>query len=292
MQSQINKLIKALLGACALVSLITTILVVLLLLLESFQFFKKVSLTEFLFGTHWAPLLEPKSFGVLPLVSGTLMIVVGAMLLALPIGLFIAIFLSEYATETQRKIIKPILEVLAGIPTVVYGFFALTFISPLLKTIFEDIEVFNALSGAIVVGIMIVPMISSVCDDALQSLPMSLREAAYSLGARPSELILKVLIPAASVQIWAAVVLAVSRAIGETMAVTLASGATPKLLASPLESIQTMTAYIVQVSMGDTPHGGIEYLTCFAVAALLFVITLIMNFFGHKMLSRFQRMHG
>ncbi len=274
---------------CVLVTVLTTGTVVLILGRESLNFFSQVSLFEFLFGTRWEPLLEPKSFGVLPLVSGTLLIVVGSMLLAAPAGLLIAAYLNEFASSRFRAIIKPTLEILAGIPTVVYGYFALTFVTPIIKTVLPDIQIFNALSAAIVVGIMILPMISSLCDDAFRAVPGDLRDGAYALGATPYEVTTQIVLPAAKSRVGASIVLAVSRAIGETMAVTLAAGATPTLTLNPLESIQTMTAYIVQVSLGDTPAGGIEYLTIYAVATLLFVMTLSMNMFGNYLISSDKR---
>ncbi|NNE07922.1 MAG: phosphate ABC transporter permease subunit PstC [Gemmatimonadetes bacterium] len=276
---------------CALVSVITTIGIIVVLARETISFFGVVPVHEFLFGLEWRPLLKPKSFGVLPLVCGTAMIVVGASLIALPLGLGSAIYLSEYASERVRNIIKPVLEILAGIPTVVYGYFALTFITPLIRSVLPETQVFNAASGAIVGGIMVHPMVASLCDDALQAVPNSLRTGAYALGATPLEVNVRVIVPAALSGILASFVLAMSRAIGETMAVTLASGATPKLTANPLESIQTMTAYIVQVSLGDTPAGTIEYQTIFAVGSLLFVITLAMNLLAHRILKRFQEVY-
>lgn len=276
----IDRGIHALLMASAGLTILTTLSVIFILGKESFSFFSQVPVFDFLFGTRWEPLLEPKSFGVLPLLSGTAMIVVGAMVVALPIGLLISIYLSEYASGKFRAIVKPTLEVLAGIPTVVYGYFALTFITPIIRYFYPDTGIFNAASGAIVVGIMILPMISSLCDDALQSIPRSMKEAGVAMGATSFEVITQILLPASASRMGAAVILAISRAIGETMAVTLAAGATPKLGVNPFESIQTITAYIVQVSMGDTPAGGIEYLTCFAVAGLLFVLTFAMNLIG------------
>ncbi len=274
---------------CVGVTILTTGTVVLILGKESLDFFSQVSIVDFLFGTRWEPLLEPKSFGVLPLVCGTLLIVTGSMLLAVPAGLLIAAYLNEFASSRLRAIIKPMLEILAGIPTVVYGYFALTFITPMIKIIFPDMQVFNALSAAIVVGIMILPMISSLCDDAFVSVSGDLRDGAYALGATPYEVITQIVLPAAKSRVGASLVLAISRAIGETMAVTLAAGATPKMTLNPLESIQTMTAYIVQVSLGDTPAGGIEYQTSFAVAALLFVMTLGMNMLGNHFIFSDKR---
>ncbi len=277
---------------CVSVTILTTCTVVVILAVESWDFFAQVSIIDFLFGTRWEPLLEPKSFGVLPLVCGTLLIVTGSILIAVPAGLLIAAYLNEFASSRLRAIIKPTLEILAGIPTVVYGYFALTFITPILKMIWPEMQVFNALSAAIVVGIMILPMISSLCDDAFHAVPGELRDGAYALGATPYEVTTQIVLPAAKSHVGAAIVLAVSRAIGETMAVTLAAGATPKMTLNPLESIQTMTAYIVQVSLGDTPAGGIEYQTIFAVAALLFVMTLSMNMLGNYFLFSERRKQG
>lgn len=276
----IDKSLEGILLLCVSITVLTTLCVVFILGKESLSFFSSVPIFDFLFGTRWEPLLEPKSFGVLPLVCGTLLIVVGAMTIALPLGLIIATYLNEFASNRFRSVVKPALEILAGIPTVVYGYFALTFITPLLKTVFPDMQIFNAASGAIVVGIMILPMISSLCDDAFRAIPTTLRDGAYALGATPYEVMIQIILPAAKSGVAASFILAVSRAIGETMAVTLAAGATPKMTLNPLESIQTMTAYIVQVSLGDTPAGGIEYQTCFAVAGLLFVMTFSMNLIG------------
>ena len=279
------------LALSAYISIFTTLAIIAVLGKESFIFFQEVSIREFLFGTHWEPLLEPKSFGVLPLLAGTLLIVVGSGLIAIPTGLMTAVYLSEYASERTRSIIKPIMEVLAGIPTVVYGYFALTFITPMIRLILPDTQIFNALSASIVVGIMILPMVASLCDDAIRSVPVSLRQGGYALGATPFEVTRNVTVPAAFSGIIASFVLAVSRAFGETMAVTLAAGATPNLTLNPLESIQTMTAYIVQVSLGDTPAGGIEYQTIFAVGALLFVVTLGMNVAANWIMNRYREIY-
>lgn len=279
------------LALSAYISIFTTLAIIAVLGKESFIFFQEVYIWEFLFGTHWEPLLEPKSFGVLPLLAGTLLIVVGSGLIAIPTGLMTAVYLSEYASERTRSIIKPIMEVLAGIPTVVYGYFALTFITPMIRLILPDTQIFNALSASIVVGIMILPMVASLCDDAIRSVPVSLRQGGYALGATPFEVTKNVTVPAAFSGIIASFVLAVSRAFGETMAVTLAAGATPNLTLNPLESIQTMTAYIVQVSLGDTPAGGIEYQTIFAVGALLFVVTLGMNVAANWIMNRYREVY-
>jgi len=276
---------------CAAISTITTVAVIGILAVETWGFLQQVSVVEFLFGTRWSPLLHPKSYGLLPLVAGTMLIVVGASLVALPIGLASAVFLSEYASERARNILKPVLEVLAGIPTVVYGFFALTFVTPILRTILPDTHVFNAASAAIVVGIMVLPMVASLCDDAFRAVPDNLREGAYSLGATSFEVTTRVVVPAGLSGVFAAFVLAISRAIGETMAVTLAAGATPNLTLNPLESIQTMTAYIVQVSLGDTPAGTLTYQTLFAVATVLFLITLFLNIAASMIMKRFQEVY-
>ena len=284
-------LLEKLFFFCALLSVLTTVSVIGILAFETYNFFQKVPMRDFLTGTRWTPLLEPKHYGIIPLISGTVLIVLGAALVALPVGVASAVYLSEYASERTRNIIKPVLEILAGIPTVVYGFFALTFVTPLLSTIFPSISVFNAASGSIVVGIMVLPMVASLCDDALRSVPDALRQGAYSLGATSFEVSTRIVIPAGLSGIFASFVLAISRAIGETMAVTLAAGATPNLTMNPLESIQTMTAYIVQVSLGDTPSGTITYETLFAVAAVLFASTFVLNLGGTWIMRRYQEVY-
>ncbi|MZH04338.1 MAG: phosphate ABC transporter permease subunit PstC [Nitrospinae bacterium] len=286
-----EEIIKGILFLCASLSVLTTFAIVFILVKEAGIFFQEVSVFDFLFGTKWTPLLEPRSFGVLPLVCGTLLIVVGTAMFALPVGMATAIYLSEYAPSRLRSILKPFLEVLAGIPTVVYGYFALTFITPMLRSVLPDVQIFNAASAAIVVGIMVLPMVASLCDDTLRAVPDSLRQGAYAVGATPFEVNMGVVVPSALSGIMASFVLALSRAIGETMAVTLAAGATPRMTADPFVAIQTMTAYIVQVSLGDTPAGEIGYQTIFAVSALLFVITLFMNIFSSKMLKRFREVY-
>jgi len=233
----------------------------------------------------------PQRFGVLPLITGTLMVTVLSALVALPIGVGSAIYLSEYAPKRVRKVVKPALEVLAGIPTVVYGYFALTFVTPIIRSIFPETSVFNALSASIVLGIMLIPMVSSLSEDAMMAVPDSLRAGAYALGSTKFEVATRVVVPAALSGIVASFILALSRAIGETMIVTLAAGATPNLTLNPLESIQTMTAYIVQVSMGDTPHGSIEYRTLFAVGMTLFLITFAMNLLGQWVLRRYREVY-
>ncbi len=276
---------------CAAVSVITTVAIIILLFKESFVFFENVSPAEFFFGTRWVPILQPSSYGVLPLLWGTLQVTIGAAIVAIPLGLACAIYLSEYASPKMRSYVKPVLELLAGIPTVVYGYFALTFVTPLLRSIFPEVQVFNALSAAIVVGIMILPMIATLSDNALRSVPDSLRQGAYALGATSYEVTTKVVVPAGLSGVMASFLLAISRAIGETMAVAIAAGQTPNLTLSMFESIQTMTAYIVQVSLGDTPTGEIAYQTLFAVGALLFTITLVINIISQLVLNRFREVY-
>lgn len=286
-----ESLIQGGLGFCALISIVTTATIIFILTRESVGFFQVIPVKDFLFGTSWVPMFKPSSFGVLPLLWGTLVITIGAALICIPIGLASAIYLSEYASAKQRSIIKPVLELLAGIPTVVYGYFALTFVTPALQYLFPDIQVFNALSGSIVVGIMVLPMVATLSDNALRAVPDSLRQGAYALGATSYEVTTQVVVPAGLSGIIASFLLAISRAIGETMAVTLAAGATPNLSLTFLESIQTMTAYIVQVSMGDTPAGGVAYQTMFAVAGLLFVITLLLNIAATFILKRYREVY-
>ncbi len=283
--------IKAVLFACASISVLTTLGIIATLLWESIGFFREVSIVEFFTGTQWTPLFVPQRFGVLPLITGTLMVTVLSALVALPIGVGSAIYLSEYAPKRVRKVVKPALEVLAGIPTVVYGYFALTFVTPIIRSILPETSVFNALSASIVLGIMLIPMVSSLSEDAMMAVPDSLRAGAYALGSTKFEVATRVVVPAALSGIVASFILALSRAIGETMIVTLAAGATPNLTLNPLESIQTMTAYIVQVSMGDTPHGSIEYRTLFAVGMTLFLITFAMNLLGQWVLRRYREVY-
>ena len=272
----------------AFLSILITVGIVAVLLFEALAFFGDVTFWEFITGTRWTPLFSSKQFGVLALVAGTTLTALLAMLVALPLGLLSAIYLSEYAPDRIRRLVKPILEVLAGIPTVVYGYFALLFVTPILRNISGDISVFNALSASIVMGIMILPMVSSLSEDAMRSVPRNLREAAYSLGSTKLEVSTLVVVPAALSGIMSAFILAVSRAIGETMIVTIAAGQNPSFTLNPFVPIETMTAYIVQVSQGDAPAGSIEFKTIFAVALLLFVMTLVMNLLSQYVVSRFR----
>ena len=281
-------IVKWLFFSCAIVSILTTAGILITLIYQAMSFFSEISVWDFLTGTRWTPILKPRAYGVLPLLSGTLLVTVIAAVVALPIGLMTAIFLSEYAPDKVRRVIKPILEVLAGIPTVVYGYFALTFLTPQLQHIFDDLLIFNALSAGIVMGVMIIPMVSSLSEDAMIAVPKNLKEGAYALGATRYEVSTRIVVPAALSGIIAAFILALSRAIGETMLVTIAAGATPRMGFNTMESIQTMTAYIVQLSLGEAPVGSLEYNTIFAVGLLLFCMTLVMNLLGFWVVSRFR----
>ena len=283
-----ERIIRIALLLCSSISILTTIGIVSILIFEAVQFFGDVSIFKFLTGTKWTPLFSSQQFGVLALVAGTMLTAVGAMIVALPLGLLSAIYLSEYAPDAVRRTLKPVLEVLAGIPTVVYGYFALLFITPLLRGVSEDIAVFNGLSASIVMGIMILPMVSSLSEDAMRAVPRSLREAAYALGSTKLEVSTNVVVPAALSGIMSAFILAASRAVGETMIVAIAAGQNPSFTLNPLVPIETMTAYIVQVSQGDTPNGTLEFRTIFAVALLLFAITLLMNLLSQYVVRRFR----
>ncbi len=281
--------IRLMLFFCACISVFTTLGIVLVLVIEAGSFFVDVPITDFLFDTQWTPLFADKHFGILPLVSGTFLTSIIALTVALPMGLMSAIYLSEFASARVRGILKPILEVLAGIPTVVFGYFALLFVTPLLQRFIPNLSGFNALSPGIVMGIMILPMVASLSEDAFYSVPRNLKEGAYALGASKLQMIFGVLVPSSFGGIMAAFVLAMSRAVGETMIVAIAAGQQPRLSFNPLQGVETMTAYIVQISLGDTPHGTLEYKTIFAVGGALFVITLLLNLFSLYMRSRFKR---
>ncbi|HSW28139.1 MAG TPA: phosphate ABC transporter permease subunit PstC [Longimicrobiales bacterium] len=283
-----ERAIGLILFASAAASTLITLGIVVVLLGETLTFFSHVSPVKFLFGTQWTPLFQNPRFGVLPLMAGSFVVAAGAAVIAVPVGLLSAIFLSEYAGPRLRGVLKPMLEILAGIPTVVYGYFALTFITPLLRTVHPATEIFNAASAAIVVGIMIIPTVSSLSEDALRAVPTALREGAYGLGATKMEVSLRVVVPSALSGIIASFILGLSRAVGETMAVAIAAGNMPNLTLNAFESMQTMTAYIVQASLGDTPHGSIGYQTIFAVGMTLFLITLAMNVISQWILSRFR----
>lgn len=273
----------------AAISILTTIAIIVTLFGETITFFKEVSIVEFFTGTKWTPTLTPRNFGVLPLLIGTLMIAIGSSIVALPMGLGSAIYLSEYAPKKARKIIKPMLEILAGIPSIVYGFFALNFITPILQKILPQTQIFNALSASIAVGIMTLPMVASLCEDAMMAVPDSVRKGAYALGSTKYEVATKVVIPATFSSIASAFVLAISRAIGETMIVAIAAGQSPILTLNPLESIQTLTGFMVNISLGDIQHGTIEYNTVFAVGSLLFGVTFLMNIIARAVVNKNRR---
>jgi len=283
-----EKLIEVLMMCCSFVTVLTTIGIILILTLEAIKFFAEVPISDFLTDTQWTPLFSDKHFGILPLLSGTLLTTTIAIVVAVPLGLIIAVYLNEYASPRFTAVVKPILEVLAAIPTVVYGFFALQFVTPLLQKIIPGLNGFNALSPGLVMGIMIIPYITSLSEDALRAVPRSLREASYGMGATKFQTAFKVMIPAASSGIIVSIILAVSRALGETMIVAIAAGQEPKLTFNPMESVETITTYIVQVSMGDVPQDSLEYKTIFAAGLTLFVFTFILNNISFFVRKRFQ----
>ena len=283
-----EQFIPALLFLLASISVCTTVGIVYILFSESIHFFKEVSIFEFFTSSHLKPLSAEPAFGVLPLLVGTLTATLIALVVAIPIGLMSAIYLSEYAPQKLRKTLKPILEILAGIPTIVYGFFAFTFVTPLLKTFIPQLEATNILSPGIVMGIMIIPMIASLSEDAMTSVPNAMREGALAMGATKLEVTLKIVIPGALSGIVASIVLATSRAIGETMIVTIASGSTKNLTFDVTQSMQTMTAYIVEVTGGDAPAGSTIYYSLYAVALTLFCFTLLMNLLANYMSNKWK----
>ncbi|MBK8846829.1 MAG: phosphate ABC transporter permease subunit PstC [Bacteroidetes bacterium] len=272
-----EKIIEGALLGCASLSILTTVGIIIVLVVQLFSFFQVVSVWDFLTDTQWTPLFDDKHFGIIALLSGTFLTTVIAIAIALPFGLIIAIYLSEYAKKRTRQILKPMLEVLATVPTVVYGFFALTVVTPFLQKLIPGLAGFNALSPGIVMGIMIIPLITSMSEDAMYAVPRALREGAYALGSSTFQTAWKVVVPSASSGIIVSVILATSRAIGETMIVAIAAGQQPRLTLNPLVPIETVTTYIVQVSMGDVPHGSIEYQTIFAAGFSLFVFTFALN---------------
>jgi phosphate transport system permease protein len=284
-------LIGRLLFLCSLLSVFTTIGIILVLSFETFEFFKEVPILEFLTDTQWTPLFINKHFGILPLLSGTFLTSLIAICVAIPIGLISAIYLSEYASLKIRNSVKPCLEILAAIPTVVYGYFALLLVTPFLKRFIPDLSGFNALSAGIVMGIMIIPLVSSLSEDAMRAVPMGLREGAFALGSTRIQMALKIVLPAALSGIIASFILAVSRAIGETMIVAIAAGQQPRLTLNPLVPVETITAYIVQVSLGDTPYGTLEYRTIFACGMTLFIVTFILNIISFKLKRHFQEVY-
>jgi len=291
-----EKVIQGLLGLCALVSILVTSAIVISLVGPAIGFFGEVGVTEFLFGTVWSPTFEPASYGVLPIVVGTLSVTLWGMLFAIPMGIGSAIYLSEYASPRTRRRLKPVLEVLAGVPTVAFGFFAFAFITPLLQDIWPGFlgdppGIFNALAAGIAIGLLIVPIIASISEDAMSAVPGGLREGAYALGAGRMKVATRVVFPAALSGIVASVVLGFSRAVGETMVVLMAAGSTPNLTFNPTESIQAMTSYIGVVATGDIAQGTIKYDTIFAVGLLLFVMTLVMNVISIRLVRKYREVY-
>ncbi len=288
----IEKIIVILLFLATSVSIIVTFSIIYIIFSEALPFFKEVSIVEFLTDTQWTPLFTQKHYGILPLLVGTLLTSIIALLVAIPAGIIIAVFLNEYVSSKIRNIVKPVIELLALVPTVVYGYFALLIVTPALQKIIPDLQSFNAMSAGLVMGMMILPMIASLTDDAIKSVPRALREAAYGLGATRFQTAFKVLIPAASYGIVAAVMLAIARAFGETMIVTIAAGQFPILTFDPRQPVETITAYIVQVTMGDVPHDSLEYRTVFAAALVLFILTSVatsLSFYVRRKMAMFKR---
>ncbi len=284
-----ERLIEAFLFLSAVVGVLTTIGIVAVLAFEAVEFFRIIPPLDFLTGTVWSASIKPFRFGVLPLVTGTLLVAGLALIIAIPLGLLSGIYLAEYASPRVRTTLKPILELIAGIPTVVLGYFAINFISPvLLKTLVPGIGGFSVLAGGIVVGILVTPLIATLSEDAMRAVPRSLREGAVAMGATRFEVVRSVVVPAALSGIMASIILAMSRAVGETMAVVLAVGANPQLTLDVRESVQTMTAFIVQISLGDTPAGSLQFKALFAVGATLFLITLALNLLSDRVVARFR----
>ncbi len=283
-----ERIIEFLLMLCALSAVFTTIAIVVILVYESYSFFEHVSVFDFLTDPQWTPLFEDAHYGIMPLVSGTLTISFVALAFAVPVGTIAAIYLSEFASHKTRETVKPILELLAGVPTIAFGYFALLLVTPLLQMVFPDLPTFNMLGPGIVIGIMVVPYIASVSEDAMRAVPMSMREGAYAMGATRFQTAMRVVTPAAISGIVAAYILAISRAIGETMVVAIAAGQQPNLTFNPMDSAATITAYIVQVAMGDLPHGSIGYQSIFAAGLVLMLMTLFFNVLGHFTRKKFR----
>lgn len=283
-----ERVIEFILLLAALSAVATTLAIVAILLYESSSFFKTVSIVEFFTDTQWTPLFEDAHYGIMPLVSGTLVTSGIALLVAIPLGTIGAIYLSEFASYKVREICKPVLELLVGVPTVVFGYFALLFVTPLLQKIFPELPGFNMLGAGVVMGIMIIPYISSVAEDAMRAVPMSMREGSYAMGATRFQTAIRVVAPAATSGIIAAYILGISRAVGETMVVAIAAGQQPNLTFNPMEGAATITAFIVQVAMGDLPHGSIGYQSIFAAGLVLSIMTLLLNLLGHLARKKFR----
>ena len=286
-----ERVIELILMLAALSAVFTTFAIVAILLYESLGFFKVVSLVEFFTSTEWTPLFEDAHYGIMPLVSGTLTTSAVALAVAVPVGTIGAIYLSEFATHKTREIVKPMLELLVGVPTIAFGYFALLFVTPLLQKVFPELPGFNMLSAGIVMGVMIVPYIASVVEDAMRAVPMSMREGSYAMGATRFQTAIRVVTPAAVSGIVAAYILAISRAVGETMVVAVAAGQQPTLTFNPMDGAATITAYIVQVAMGDLPHGSIGYQSIFAAGLVLFALTLGFNIIGHIVRKKFREQY-
>ena len=286
-----ERVIQGILFLAAFSAVAVTLAIVVILVYESLGFFKHVSIWEFVTDTQWTPLFSIKHFGVLPLVAGTLVTAAVALAIAVPIGTVTAIYLSEFAPHKVRETVKPFLELLEGVPTVVYGYFALLFVTPLLQLFIPDLPGFNMLGAGIVMGIMIIPYVSSVSEDAMRAVPMHIREGSYAMGATRFQTAIRVVTPAATSGIIAAYILGISRAIGETMIVAVAAGTQPNLTWNPMEGAATITAYIVQVSLGDLPHGSLEYQSIFAVGMVLLLMTLLFNVIGHLLRKRFREVY-
>lgn len=286
-----ERFIEVLLLLSAMLSVAIMLAIIVMLVKESFVFFQHVSIWEFLTDTQWTPLFDDAHYGILPLVSGTVVSSLIALLVALPLGTLIAIYLSEFAPFAVREIAKPFLELLGGVPTVVYGYFALLFVTPLLQMIFPELPGFSLLSAGLVMGIMIIPYVSSMTEDAMRAVPMNLREGSYAMGATRFQTAIRVVMPAAFSGIAAAYILGISRAVGETMVVAIAAGMQPNLTWNPMEPAATITAYIVQVSLGDLPHGSIGYQTIFAAGLTLLILTLVFNIIGHVLRKRYREIY-
>jgi phosphate transport system permease protein len=283
-----ERVIEAVLFLAALVSVFTTVAIVVILVKESLVFFEHVSIVDFLTDTQWTPLFDDAHYGILPLLAGTLVTSGVALLVAIPLGTVVAVYLSEFAPFAVREVAKPFLEMLGGIPTVIYGYFALLFVTPLLQTVFPDLPGFNMLSAGLVMGIMIIPYVSSLSEDAMRAVPMNLREGSYAMGATRYQTAVRVVTPAAFSGIAAAYILGISRAVGETMVVAVAAGMQPNLTWNPAEPAATITAYIVQVSLGDLPHGSVGYQTIFAAGLTLLLLTLGFNIAGHLLRKKYR----
>ena len=286
-----ERFIESILFLSALLSVFIMLAIIVMLVRESVVFFQHVSIWEFLTDTQWTPLFDDAHYGILPLVSGTIVSSMVALCVALPLGTIIAIYLSEFAPFAVREVAKPFLELLGGVPTVVYGYFALLFVTPLLQMIFPELPGFSLLSAGLVMGIMIIPYVSSMTEDAMRAVPMHLREGSYAMGATRFQTAIRVVTPAAFSGIAAAYILGISRAVGETMVVAIAAGMQPNLTWNPMEPAATITAYIVQVSLGDLPHGSVGYQTIFAAGLTLLLITLVFNIIGHLLRKRYREIY-